>query len=205
MKLARSLTVSSAAYALMQGVLLLSLTGTMLQAQAAPAEGQDRGRVVIVYEEPRHRMVRDENDLKMLDIQMLPGDSTLYHTHDSPILYNMISSGSGPSGTASSNFRYLTEPVTHKVGNPGPHLFQIIALASYGPGEAELTASRPDGLSSEACPAPAELPATPSVYSCLEEENNWFRSYRIILAPGQQTPVHRHRHDVSIVLFTPGS
>jgi hypothetical protein len=202
MKLVRSLPVSSVAYALMQGVSLLALTGTMLQAQAAPVPAVDRGRVVIVYQEPRHRVVRDEGDIKMLDIQMLPGDSTLYHTHDSPILYNMISGGAGPTGSASSNTRYLTEPITHKVGNPGPHLFQIVAMASYGPGEADLTASPPDGLTGEACAD--ERPAN-MTGSCLEIENNWFRAYRVDLAPGQQTPVYRHRHDVSIVLFTPGS
>lgn len=152
---------------------LTSLGGKVLHAQ----------RVVMVYEEPRHRVVHQDGDLKLLDVQILPGDTTMMHTHDSPILYTFISSGNGPSGgRVQSITSYATEHFTHEVTNPGPNLFRIIALAHYGPGEAEGVDTRPDGV-----------PGEPQL------ENDWFRSWRIELAPGEQTALHRHRNPVAIV------
>lgn len=145
-------------------------------------------RVVVVYEEPRHRVVVDDGDVKLLDVQILPGDTTLLHTHDSPILYTFINTGNGPSGgRVSSNTDYATTPYTHDVTNSGTELFRIIAMAHYGPGEPEATNSFPDGVR-----------VGPQL------ENPWFRSYRIELQPGETTPVHRHRHATALVLVTDG-
>jgi quercetin dioxygenase-like cupin family protein len=156
----------------------LTLMGTDLAAQ----------RTVVVYEEPRHRVVVDKGDIKLMDIQIQPGDTTLSHTHDSPILYTFISNGDGPTGgNVSSNTRYLTEPVTHAVNNQGPHLFRIIAMSHYGPGEPGEVNSRPDGLAGEP-----------------ELENAWFRSYRLELAPGEETPIHRHRHSSVVIQVSDG-
>ena len=41
--------------------------------------------VVPVHEEPRHHLVYDNDILQVLDVQIPEGDTTLYHTHDSPI------------------------------------------------------------------------------------------------------------------------
>jgi mannose-6-phosphate isomerase-like protein (cupin superfamily) len=164
---------------------------TMFFLVATALWGVDRlaaQRVVVVYEEPRHRVVVDEGDVKLLDVQILPGDTTLQHTHDSPILYTFINTGSGPSGgRVSSNTQYATTPYTHDVTNNGTELFRIIAMAHYGAGESDLTASRPDGVRGEP-----------------QLENEWFRSYRVELEPGQSTAVHRHRHATAIVLVTDG-
>ena len=145
-------------------------------------------RVVMVYEEPRHRIVVDEGDLKVLDVQIQPGDTTLDHTHDSPIMYTFISSGAGPSGgRVQANLQYEEEAFTHRVSNNGPSLFRIIALAHYGPGEEDEANTRPEGLAGE-----------PQV------ENRWFRSYRMELEPGQETSIHRHQNPALIVLVTEG-
>jgi quercetin dioxygenase-like cupin family protein len=145
-------------------------------------------RVVMVYQEPRHRIVLQEDDLYVLDVQIQPGDTTLDHTHDSPILYTFISSGQGPSGgRVQANLQYVEEPFTHRVSNAGPDLFRIIALAHYGDGEDEEANTRPEGLTVE-----------PQV------ENRWFRSYRLELAPGEETPIHRHQKPALIVLVTDG-
>jgi quercetin dioxygenase-like cupin family protein len=159
-------------------VLLLVLVPRVAEAQ----------RVVMVYEEPRHRVVHVDGDVKLLDVQILPGDTTLAHTHDSAILYTFISNGSGPqNGRVSSITSYVEESYTHDVTNAGPHLFRIIAMANYGPGEREGVNTRPEGLRGEP-----------------QLENPWFRSYRIELAPGEETPVHRHRNSAAIVQVTEG-
>jgi quercetin dioxygenase-like cupin family protein len=164
----------------------IALATSVVALDTSAAEAQ---RTVIVYEEPRHRVVVDEGDVKLLDIQIQPGDTTLNHTHNSPILYTFISSGTGPSnGRVTSNTDYLKEPFTHAVSNDGPQLFRIIAMAAYGPGDATAGAALPDGVAVEP-----------------QLENPWFRSYRLELAPGQTTSVHRHRYDVAVVQVTDGS
>jgi quercetin dioxygenase-like cupin family protein len=164
---------------------MVPIAAGMVAFEAADLDAQ---RTVVVYHEPRHRVVRDEGDVKLMDIQIQPGDTTLSHTHDSPILYTFISSGTGPSGgRVSSNTEYLQQPFTHAVSNAGPQLFRIIAMSAYGPGDPNAGAARADGLAVEP-----------------QLENSWFRSYRLELAPGQTTAVHRHRYDVALVQVTDG-
>jgi len=158
-----------------------------LLAYASVGELQAQ-RTVVVHQEPRHRLVHEQGDLKLLDVQIMPGDTTLPHTHVSPIMYTFISSGEGPSGgRVSANTEYLTENYTHSVSNDGPNLFRIIALAHYGPAVANVTANRPEGL-----------PGEPQL------ENEWFRSYRLELAPGEQTQVIRSRNPSVVVQVSDG-
>jgi quercetin dioxygenase-like cupin family protein len=164
--------------------LVLAIVGSMTLLPT----GLAAQRTVVVYEEPRHRVVVDQGEIKLMDIQIQAGDTTLNHTHDSPILYTFISNGSGPTGgNVRSETRYLTAPVTHEVNNQGPHLFRIIAMSHYGPGEPDEVDSRPDGLAGE-----------PDV------EDPWFRSYRLELAPGEETPIHRHRHSSVVIQVSDG-
>jgi len=160
------------------------LLGTLLVA-GGWAQELEAQRTVHILEEPRHRKVLSREEFHVLDIQINAGDTTLLHTHDSPILYTFISSGAGSSnGRVSSNTEYLTENFTHQVSNAGPGLFRIIAVAHYGAGvgDGALAASRPAGLEGEP-----------------QLENPWFRSYRIELAPGAESPLHRHRTPVLVV------
>lgn len=167
----------------------LLAVGTLAPAAPAQEGGEFEGqRVVIVHEEPRHRLIVDDGDVKVLDVQILPGDTTLPHRHESPIMYTFVSSGDGPAGgRVSARTDYLDEPLTHRVTNEGPHLFRIIAIAHYGEGEEAVESGRPDGVEKEP-----------------QLENRWFRSYRFELAPGEVTPVHRHRNPVVIVQATEG-
>ena len=57
-------------------------------AQAQPADE----KVVQVFQEPRHHLVVDTPTLRIVDIQIPPGDTTLYHKHDSAMLYVPIAS-----------------------------------------------------------------------------------------------------------------
>jgi quercetin dioxygenase-like cupin family protein len=169
---------------LVRGVSLALLATVLIKVGEAEAQ-----RVVMVYEEPRHRLVFEDRDIKLLDVQIQPGDTTLHHTHDSPILYTFISTG--PQGSANGRVQTITEyakePYTHEVTNPGPHLMRILALAHYGPGEASTAATRPHGLTGE-----------PQI------ENEWFRSYRLELQPGQTTSLHRHSNTAVIIQVSDG-
>ncbi|MEZ5526958.1 MAG: hypothetical protein R3F26_05430 [Gammaproteobacteria bacterium] len=164
--------------------LVLLASGTPVYHAAEPAETPGpNDRVVPILQEPRHRTMHVDGDIRLLDVQINPGDMTLFHTHDAAIMYTFISSGSGPSGgRLSSNTDYVKEHYTHQVANNGPHLFRIIALTNYGPAMGELDSDRPDGLSGEP-----------------ELENLYFRSYRMTLAPGETSPMQTH-HNPSVVV-----
>jgi quercetin dioxygenase-like cupin family protein len=161
---------------------LLLLVGIVCIADDLPAQ-----RTVMVYQEPRHRLVVDHGEIKLLDVQILPGDTTLDHTHDSPILYTYINLGNGSlNGRVMSNVYEADDPYTHRVPNNGTELFRIIALAHYGEGKQDQT-DLPQGFSDE-----------PGF------ESQWFRSYRLELAPGQETAVHTHQNPAVVVQVTDG-
>src|SRR6185436_2591618 len=52
-------------------------------------QGQDR--VVPVYEEPRHRQIFRSGTTRILELIVLPGDTSLFHRHDDPIAYINLS------------------------------------------------------------------------------------------------------------------
>ena len=173
---------------------LLLLAGALgsapaLSAQQGEGDGPPPGeRVVIVYEEPRHRLVVDGGDYKVLDVQILPGDTTLWHRHDSPILYTFINLGSGSvDGRTSANLDYLENPYVHEVTNTGDELFRIIAMASYLPPQSD-----------DDPPAPRGIDREPQLL------NPWFRSYRLNLEPGETTDVHQHENPAIIIQVTDG-
>ena len=74
------------------------ILGAAVAATPSLAQQQDE-KVVPVHEEPRHRLVFDSPVARVLDIQIPPGDTTLFHTHSNPILYVNMSSSQTRSQT----------------------------------------------------------------------------------------------------------
>lgn len=169
------------------GLLVLAAAGPFGISTPIDAQGPT-DRVVNILDEPRHRLMHTDGNIRVLDVQINPGDQTLYHTHDAAIMYTFISSGTGPSGgRVSSITDYVTENYTHQVSNEGPGLFRIIALTNYGPPMAALTSDRPSGMNGEP-----------------QLENLWFRSYRVTLAPGESTAMQTHHNPSLIVQVSDG-
>lgn len=169
---------------------LCSILGALVLA-ASLAQAQDfRGqRIVQILQEPRHRTVHQDEDVYLLDVQINPGDRTLAHTHDAAILYTFISNGEGPLyGRVSGNTDYVEQNFTHAVSNPGPNLFRILALTNYGAGLPGLSSDRPSGVDVEP-----------------EVENEWFRSYRMTLEPGQTSTRQTHNNPTVIIQVTEGT
>lgn len=93
----------------------------------------DPVRVVNIIDEPRHRTVHMDGQIRLLDVQINPGDTTLPHTHDAAILYTFISNGAGPLfGRVSSIVSYVEEQYTHRVSNEGPGLSKRAWLQGHG-------------------------------------------------------------------------
>jgi hypothetical protein len=127
-------------------VVLLAATPLVLAAET----------VVPVHQEPRHRLVHEGPELRVLDVGIAPGDTTLFHRHDAPIAYVYISptptkaqvfgqdwesasSTTGPApaiGSVLFNETYAATPVEHRVTNLGEVPFRLIAILNRGPGQA---------------------------------------------------------------------
>lgn len=176
--------------------LLLTMFAGASAAIAQPATGtpdefagmSEPLRVVHVLDEPRHRTVHVDGDVRLLDVQVNPGDNSLPHTHDSPIMYTFINLGRGLDGRVSSITRYVDEPFTHRVGNSGEELFQIIALTSFADAVPHETQDLPSGL--------VQKP---------ELENGWFRAWRLTLEAGERYQPITHINPAFVVQVSAGA
>lgn len=160
----------------------------MIPAAYSQQEDFPGETIVHLFDEPRHRPVRQEGDLHLLDVRIIPGTVSFPHIHDQAILLTYISLGAGPqNGRVGANIAYASEPLTHKVRNDGPGMFHIIALVHDGSGQPVSENDQPSGMSIEP-----------------EIENSWFRSYRYELEPGESTSMQTHSNPTFVVLGTEG-
>lgn len=186
---------------------LMASLGAQAPGRSGPAEGETR---VPVHQEPRHHVVYDSPTMRILDIQIPPGDQTLYHTHDTAILYVPIArsqtrsqewggewSGGAAApaaaaaatpaperpGRVNSVTTYVEKPYTHRVNNTGTSLFRLVGIANRTPGA--------DGA--------AAASAAP------ELENRWYRADRLIIRAGASAPVPAYAGPIVIVMQTPGT
>ena len=156
-------------------------------AMAQPDQDFRGKKVVHLLQEPRHRTVFNDGDVYLLDVQLNPGDMSFPHTHDAPIMTTQVHNANGPvNGRVGVNLDYAERNFTHEISNAGPGLLRIIALTSYSAG-VESDSDAPEGMT-----APPEV------------ENNWFRSYRLTLEPGAETPLQTHRQPTFIIMASQG-
>jgi hypothetical protein len=102
---------------------------------------------VPVREEPRHHVALQNKYLRLLDVWLSPGDTTLFHVHEIPSLFVMVSKtktatqvkgegwieGTSVPGTAWYN-GFTTGPLIHRVANIDTvafHPMDIEILADY--------------------------------------------------------------------------
>ena len=141
--------------------------------------------IVPVYEEPRHRVLWGNSYMHILDLRIPPGDTTFFHTHDSPIFFITLQNSSIrtqqlgeewqvwpqrnlDAGAVVLNETYLNEPVTHRVNNIGPKTLRaVLVLNERG------TNRNPQVNVRESLPGIPEIDGT------------WFSQSRIILKSGQ--------------------
>jgi quercetin dioxygenase-like cupin family protein len=172
-------------------------------------------RVVPVHEEPRHRLVFDSSTARVLDVQIPPGDTTLFHTHSNPILYVNISSSrmrnqnldgdwnappSAPDG-ATAGKPAASAPRVVPATPPG----RMMSTTSYaerpvthrvnniGDSLFRLIGIINPSAGNESNDPSRDFDVTP------ELDNRWFRGYRRVLAT-QATSEHRHANPVVLVV-----
>jgi quercetin dioxygenase-like cupin family protein len=161
-------------------------------------------------------MVFEAGSTRIIDLRLPPGDTSLFHSHDSPILYVTLgfsqsrtqnlgqdwnnppprppaSANAGPPpapgplrARISSTTSYVQQPVTHRLSNIGDSLFFAIGVINSSAGDETLSV-KDAGFSLEP-----------------ELANRWFRAYRFSLAPGEASSEHRHKTPVVVVQASEG-
>ena len=188
-----------------------------LRAQEAPRlpdpAGQDR--VVPVYEEPRHRQVFKSGTTRILELIVLPGDTSLFHSHEDPIVYINLSSGAlrtqelgkdwsqpggrgGARGAAAAGAaappaaaRRRRRRRLRPFASPAPpatrrrRLTHRITNTGTGTVHALVVVNQTKGTD-------ATTPKDAGFEGMPELTNNWFRAYRFSLPPGQYG-THTHK------------
>jgi quercetin dioxygenase-like cupin family protein len=156
---------------------------TSLAACTTPAP---RSAAVPVEQKPAHRLILQNDYVRMFDVTLPPGKATLWHVHRhdgaSVRLEDATIEDQPMGGTAETarprrgEVTYGATPVarTHRVTNVGDTNFHIIYI--------EL-------LQAPGAVAPAASPATDSLVVL---ENDRIRALRRILAPGESSAFHTH-------------
>jgi hypothetical protein len=159
--------------AMTRSIILLVLANTSSVFAQAP---------VPMHEEPRHRLALTHEQLRVMDVRIHPGDTTLFHVHDLPALYVAVSTapvdiqllneqwgGTHPAadpgrrpGDVDVDTSYVRQPIAHRVTNVGSQLFNLIAITTS-------TVSPRD-------PEPTEMPGG------IELQNRWFTQSRVRLS-----------------------
>jgi len=171
----------------------------------AVVEGASAQQPVIpVYEEPMHRLVLARLPVRVLDVQVPPGATSLYHLHNDPIFYVAIDiseidaqvlgeewkrtkvSAWSP-GSVAHDVSYVEQPLIHRIRNSGSDDFRLIAVTNNGP---PVPPAGPDG--------DAALPGE------LETGVEWFRQSRVTLSSATGGVWIRSPFPVVVVQVSPG-
>jgi len=160
---------------------------------------------VAMHEEPRHRLVLTHQQVRVMDVKIRSGDTTLFHVHDVPAIYVAVSAapvdiqllngkwgGTHPAadpgrkpGDVNVDTSYVRAPITHRVTNVGSQLFNLIAITSS-------TVSPVDS-------------GTPEMPGDLELRNRWFTQSRVRLAPGTALGWYSSSSPTIVVQPLPGT
>ena len=135
---------------------------------------------VPVHKEPRHHLVLQNKEIRILNVLLPPGDTTQYHTHTTPSLFIRLTStttgsqlqgGKGSAGKSTAGtilFENLAPPNvrTHRVWNADKDTFNVM--------DVELLL-KDVGFDNK----PLTMPNLQ-----LEIDTNWVRAYRLTMLGG---------------------
>lgn len=182
--------------------------------------GAQQPERVPVHQEPHHHLIHDSASVRLLDIQIPPGSTTLYHTHDTAILYVPIArsqtrsqewgapdwggGGARPATTAAASAVVPPAPsdrpqrvnsVTTYVDKAYTHRVNNIGPSLF----------RLFGIANRTAGANGAADDISGLSAKPELENNWYRAHRVVIRPGEATPPHQHATRVVVVMQTTGT
>lgn len=153
---------------------------------------------VPVHQEPRHRPVYQDQHIRILDVVIPPGDTSLYHIHTTPSLFIRFSTtntGSqlegGPASYGRSEagkllFENLAPPYTrtHRVWNTDKDTFHVM--------DVELLYEKKSFVQD-----PLNAPGLQ-----LETDTAWVRAYRLRLEKGMTFQLSKRKQPLLLVALT---
>jgi hypothetical protein len=180
--------------------------------------GQAPEPSVPLFQEPRHHVVYESPSMRIHDIQIPPGDTTLYHTHDTAILYVPIAASRtrsqvlgaewGGGGAAATAPAAAPAPVPVEPARPG----KVNSVVTYVEkpythrvNNVGATVFRLVGIANRTAGAAADTDDVSGLSATPELVNKWYRAHRLALKAGQATAPHRHATPVVVVMQTPGT
>lgn len=175
---------------------------------------------VPIVQEPRHRVVFESGTTRIHDVQIPPGDTTLYHIHDTAILYVPISrsqtrsqvlGGEWSGGEGGRAPAAAAAPSASSAAPSASSATRVSSIITYlekpvthrvnnvGDGLFRLIAvvNRSSG-------SDADGDDVSGLSSKPELSNRYYRAHRVALAPGQSTASHRHATAVVVVQQSAG-
>jgi quercetin dioxygenase-like cupin family protein len=199
----------------------------------ADAAGQGQDPIMPVHQEPHHRQVFQYGPMRILDLQLPPGDISWFHMHEWPVYYLTTSDSptisqtlgeewgagrrGGGAGRAGAAPPAAAPPAAPRAGAPAgpaggrgrPRLMSDITYATT-PNTHRI---RNDGTG--LFRAMVVVNETPGGDEAVTEQmagftekpissNKWFRAYRIALAPGEKSAPHQHKAPVVVLQDTAG-
>ncbi|ULQ51313.1 hypothetical protein [Flavihumibacter fluvii] len=154
---------------------------------------------VLVHEEPRHHPVFQNKQIRILNVLILPGDTSQYHIHTTPSLFIRISStttGSQLQGGKASTGKSIAGTIlfenlafpntrTHRVWNADKDTFNVM--------DVELLSNDTGFVQN-----PLTLPELK-----LELDTGWVRAYRLTLFKGKEFMLRNKKQ--SFILVSPNA
>ena len=152
-----------------------------------------------VTKEPHHRVVFENSQLRILDVTLPPGETTLNHSHDRDVATIAMSNGAttrmqlpgqpwtdrprrSPGNIETSE--YAGKPTTHTFQNVGQTTYQLFAVENL----------KPSGWSTTAA---VTAPGT-----TLAKESRSFRVYTVALGKDRQQTSHTHQVPTIVMLLS---
>jgi quercetin dioxygenase-like cupin family protein len=204
-----------------------ALIGQTPPWKPADASGQGQDPIMPVHQEPHHRQVFQHGPMRILDLQLPPGDVSWFHTHEWPVYYLTTSDsptisqnlgeewGAGRrGGGAGRGGGAVPPPAAAPPAPPGgfrgrPRLMSDISYAERpnthrirndGPGlfRAMVVVNETPGGDEAVTEQQAGFTDKPI------SANRWFRAYRVVLEPGAKTQPHQHKAPVVVLQDTAG-
>jgi quercetin dioxygenase-like cupin family protein len=200
--------------------------------QPADAAGNGQTPIMPVHQEPHHRQVFQRGPMRILDLQIPPGDVSWFHTHEWPVYYLTTSDSPTVSQTLGEEWgagRRGRGPAPGAGGAPPPTGAPAAGLAPAARGPVRGRPRLMSDLSYAERPNTHRIRNDGSVLframvvvnetaggdeTVTEEQagftdrsissNKWFRAYRIALAPGEKSSSHQHSAPVVILQDTAG-
>jgi quercetin dioxygenase-like cupin family protein len=186
--------------------------------------------IVPVYHEPHHRQVFQNGPMRILDLQIPPGDMSWFHSHESPVLYVTLSTsatrtqnlgsewsgggaraGARPGGPAREGRGAPQGPAPAPGGGRGSTAPRATSTTSYAQ---QPVTHRLENVGDRLFRAMVVINETAGDETITSQAagfegtpeltNRWFRAYRLTLAPGQKSSAHKHQAAVAIIQATSG-